>query len=350
MPKKRSLVYRREGSSNWYIKGLRISTGTDNEAEAEALATKLAHEQWLQDRMGVKPPRSWKEAVLRWLKEKGHKVSINTDIGRLKWLDQHLGSVEDLNHITRDRVDAIMLQRKGVAEGSRSHANATANKYVGLIAGILNAAEREWEWGNRAPRLRYYKEVKDLGRSLTPAEFWALYYQLSEPLQSASLFAVSTGMRSSKVFTLRWDQIANGQLSFLGEGNKLGNTIPLNKTALGVLQARKTGKIVHKEFVFNFQGKPVKGYGDQAWWNAVKRAGIDPCRFHDLRHTFNSWLAQQGVPMDIRKRLVGHKTSQMNDRYTHLDVEHLRPYSALIDTFLTQWRGQDSGKALRDTG
>jgi integrase len=45
--------------------------------------------------------------------------------------------------------------------------------------------------------------------------------------------------------------------------------------------------------------------------------------FHSLRHTFNSNLANAGVSQEIRKRLVGHKSDDVNDTYTHLSKQAL---------------------------
>jgi integrase len=46
--------------------------------------------------------------------------------------------------------------------------------------------------------------------------------------------------------------------------------------------------------------------------------------FHSLRHTFNSWLANAGVPQEIRQRILGHASGRMNDGYTHLSPATLR--------------------------
>lgn len=352
MPKKRSLVYQRAGSENWYITSLRKSAGTTDRAEAEALAAKIKHDVWLETRMGVKPPRTWKEAALRWLDEKAGKVSIQDDKDRLKWLDQHLGSVSDIGGITRERIDAIMQLRAGVHLSQPTSANCTSNKYVALIAGILNAAERQWSWGNRAPRLRYYKVLKDAGRALTVEEWKKLETELPEPLRSVATFSLSTGLRTGKVFALTWSQVnfTARRLAFVGTENKIGNSIPLNSTAMSVLHRLKSWKVVHKERVFTYAGKPVNYYGRECWRAALGRAGIERIRLYDLRHTFNSWLAQNGVEKDIRMRLVGHKVGDSHDRYTHLNVEHLRPYSQMIDTILAQSNGQTGDKQLAKVG
>ena len=81
------MPYRREGTRNWWIvvKGVRQSSGTADFEDAKALEGKLNHEDWLQQRMGFKKPRSWKEAVVKFLKESQHKASYDTIKQRLGW-------------------------------------------------------------------------------------------------------------------------------------------------------------------------------------------------------------------------------------------------------------------------
>src|SRR5690606_36374754 len=98
----------------------------------------------------------------------------------------------------------------------------------------------------------------------------------------------------AKVFGLRWDQISltDRTLTFGGTANKLGNTIPLNASAMGVLQSARSQSVVSPEWVFLYQGKPMKEHGQASFRKAVERAGIGHVRWKDFRTTFNSWLAQ----------------------------------------------------------
>jgi integrase len=52
--------------------------------------------------------------------------------------------------------------------------------------------------------------------------------------------------------------------------------------------------------------------------------------FHSLRHSFNSALANKGVPQELRQRLSGHASAEMNKLYTHHEIETLRQAIALI--------------------
>jgi integrase len=78
----------------------------------------------------------------------------------------------------------------------------------------------------------------------------------------------------------------------------------------------------------------------------VRKAGIDPMTvpgkgirqftkrtFHSLRHSFNSALANAGVPEDVRMKLTGHQSRPMNERYTHLQVATLKSAVGALPLF-----------------
>jgi integrase len=58
------------------------------------------------------------------------------------------------------------------------------------------------------------------------------------------------------------------------------------------------------------------------WDKAVKTSGIDNFRFHDLRHTCASYLAQNGASLLEIADVLGHKQIEVTKRYSHLCVEH----------------------------
>jgi integrase len=73
----------------------------------------------------------------------------------------------------------------------------------------------------------------------------------------------------------------------------------------------------------------------QPWETALKRAGIEDFRWHDLRHSSASYLAMSGASLAEIAEVLGHKTLQMVKRYAHLSEAHTAGVVArMADKFL----------------
>src|SRR3954470_6034576 len=56
----------------------------------------------------------------------------------------------------------------------------------------------------------------------------------------------------------------------------------------------------------------------RVWVPALDRAGLAGLRFHDLRHSYASWLVSDNVPVNIVQRLMGHENASTTlNRYVH---------------------------------
>ena len=73
----------------------------------------------------------------------------------------------------------------------------------------------------------------------------------------------------------------------------------------------------------------------RAFYNIVDRAKIEDFRFHDLRHTFATRLAQAGVDLYKIAKLLGHKDIKMTQRYSHHCPESLRDGVEVLDKVTT---------------
>jgi integrase len=55
-----------------------------------------------------------------------------------------------------------------------------------------------------------------------------------------------------------------------------------------------------------------------AWSTARRRAGMKDLRIHDLRHSFASFLINNGRSLYEVQRILGHSSARMTERYAHL--------------------------------
>ena len=96
--------------------------------------------------------------------------------------------------------------------------------------------------------------------------------------------------------------------------------------------------------IFTYEGQPLRRI-KTGWAGAVRRAGISKYRFHDLRHSFNSRLADIGVIADIRKELMGHsRGGDVHSIYTHVELPTLREAISRLDAVA---RGKGPRSSIR---
>ena len=99
--------------------------------------------------------------------------------------------------------------------------------------------------------------------------------------------------------------------------------VPLSATVVIVLREQIDK---HEEFVFTYRKRPIKEVNTKAWRAALRRAGIENFRWHDLRPTWASWHVQAGTPLHVLQELGGWESVEMVRRYAHLSSEHLAEY------------------------
>jgi integrase len=80
-------------------------------------------------------------------------------------------------------------------------------------------------------------------------------------------------------------------------------------------------------------------FRSRIWKPAVKRAGLpERLRFHDLRHSYATWLASDGVPPTIVQRIMGHEdVTTTLSIYADVRADHVdRVDGVLVDSLLPQ--------------
>lgn len=322
-------LFKRKDSPFWWIKltardGRRLqqSTGTGDKAKAQELHDKLKASLWDQDRLGIKPKRTWNEAVVRYLDETSGKASQTTDKVHLRWLHQYLDGV-DLNAIKRETLDSIMAARRKTGVK-----NSTVNRTMEVVRAVLRKAVNEWDWIDKAPVVRMLPEPNRRVRWLTREEADRLIAQLPKHSVPLVEFSLETGLRRSNVTGLMWSQVdLTRRCAWIHADQAKARkaiAVPLSAKAVIVLR-EQIGK--HPTHVFSYQGKPIGQVNTTSWRAALKRAGIENFRWHDLRHTWASWHAQAGTPLHVLQELGGWECAEMVRKYAHLSSEHLVDYA-----------------------
>lgn len=170
-------------------------------------------------------------------------------------------------------------------------------------------------------------EPKKRVRWLTREEAERLIAELPEHLKAVVRFSLETGLRQSNVTGLTWDQVdIERSCAWIHPDQakaKRAIAVPLSSAAVIIIE-EQIGK--HEEFVFTYKGNKLIQTNTRAWRNALERAGIADFRWHDLRHTWASWMIQNGCPIHVLQELGGWESPEMVQRYAHLSSEHLMQY------------------------
>jgi site-specific recombinase XerD len=247
-----------------------------------------------------------------------------------------------LNNITKVMVKTYMANR-----GNDGASCSTINREVACLKCILSRAV-EWEYIEKNPiqGLRMLKEPPPLERYLTKEEAERLIAVSPLYLRDIIIFALGTGVRKSEMFNLKWDDVVineifkYGEITVIGKGNKR-RTIRMNKTVYNLLVRKSKEK--NSLYVFpSMKTDKNLTHVKRSFASALKKAGIENFRFHDLRHTAASWMVQGGADLYSVQKILGHSSIRTTQRYAHLSPGYLESEIGKIDNFLSP--GKESKK------
>ena len=162
-------------------------------------------------------------------------------------------------------------------------------------------------------------------------------HKKNELWHDIALFALHTGMRAGEIFSLQpanIDWVQNAVVLFETKNN-ITRIIPLNDIASSIVI-----KYYKKKMQYLFSETPILQLS-KIFRETVKNTRLNQnisdrrnkVVFHTLRHTFASWLVQNGVSLPVVGNLLGHKDLKMTMRYAHLAPDQNRyAVTLLINT------------------
>jgi len=286
--------------------------------------------------------------IREWLSGKQQTKSEGTATRYAQVVEEfiaHLGKRAALNiaHISPSDVKTF---RDSEIKAGKS--GKTCNLAVKIIGAAFNAARRQGLiQSNPAEALEslpHRAESKEVFTSDQLADLLAA--APSEDWRGAILFACFTGARLQDVANMLWTSIDLSSKSVRFTPRKTarsgkGIVIPLhedlvahllniagkddpNSPLFPSLAGRKTGGAhgLSKTFAGIMEKAGIKA--DTARPRNGKGRAVSKLSFHSFRHGFNTAMANQGIAQEIRQKLTGHASPEMNNNYTHHELEPLR--------------------------
>ncbi len=237
---------------------------------------------------------------------------------------------------------------------------ATVNRELSLLRHLFNKAI-EWGYLNKNPMqgVKLLKEPPGRTRYLRTEEIERLLDvidsfpgDIKSYLKPVALIALHTGLRKKEILQLKWKDIYFEKRKITVSITKTNEIriVPMNETLYREL--KEISRDAESEYLFcNKKGESF-GNVRKSFDRALKIAGIEDFRFHDLRHTFASHLVMNGCDIRTVQRLMGHKNIKMTMRYSHLSRSHLQDAVNRLDNLWTPYGHQKGfgGNSIKDKG
>jgi integrase len=298
--------------------------------------------------------RSTREHLSEWVESKRNETELRTYWKYRQTTDEFLAHVG---------VKADRLLREITPADIRSWRDALKRK--GLAAPTVNDAIKTLRMPFKAAHDAGYIEinpctknsvrpVRDDARNVekdvfTPKQIAALIQEApSQDWKGAILCGYYTGLRLRDVADLQWNAISleEQKITVTTRKTRKDVTVPVHPQFASWLQEQTRG-IGRAPLFPGLAGKSGAGKSglSMQFKRIMDRAKIkgrllreasgagrsqSSLSFHSLRHSFNSAMANAGVSSEVRQKLTGHSSAQMNAQYTHHELEELRAAVSVI--------------------
>jgi len=331
-------IYRKKGNDIWYYcityKGEKYQGSTktaDKQSTkliAEAKQTDIAREQ---NKIPVLKKSIGNFTVL-W---QGYlKLQANPDV-RKRTAANHFLPVfgnKGLNNIAMPNIKNYQLERKleiiALAKNKSKRESEinfrSVNYEIAILRNFFNyCIEKGYIEKNPCAGVKKLNELSRL-KTLSDDDIQKLISSATNKLtRDLITFLIYTGCRKGEGLNLKWENVdlKNDVIAIKGTKTKLDRYIPLSSPLKSLLSGVEKGDDCL--YVFNNAGKKIVDF-KHSFKTACRNAGLKDLRIHDLRHVFASKMVMGGTSLYITGELLGHRTTQMTKRYSHLVPETLK--------------------------
>jgi integrase len=286
------------------------------------------------------PPKALGEVIDEYLALKRAKAkrTVDEDAVKLGRFAAFVGRGTPVTEVTAQRIAQYDRDRSStLSKRGAALSPATINRDLAAVRHLLRLAE-EWGYVDRAPRVRLAKESEGRLRFLSEDEaarlLAACAASKNRHLRAIVTVALNTGMRRGEVMGLTWERVDFARGVLLLDHTKSGRRreVPMNSAVYDALSSIDGGP-KDEGPVFRKRGGATWGSIRTGFERACRDAKVHDFRFHDLRHTFASWLVMAGRNLKEVQELLGHRSFAMTLRYAHLSPDRLREAVTALERF-----------------
>lgn len=336
-------VYKR-GDTWWYefvFAGKRIRESAKTTSKTVAREAEKSHRRELERTLAGLPAekrenriRSVSEVITAYMEgyAADHKPkSVESATNSLVAVRRHLGA-HLLPDLTEARIRKYMTDRKKEGVSGR-----TINMELGELSRAIGKP-----WSQLWPKVNKLAERTDVGRALTPdeerrlldASNTAVLFNRAPLIGTLLRMALLTGMRVGELTEFQWGNVdlVKGLLT-VGDSKTeagAGRQIPMNRDVRALLAmhrewwVQRFGEPEPEHYLFPWGSPPkdpTRPTVEIKWaWTTIRKAAKVKCRWHDLRHTAATKMAEAGTPESTMLALMGHMSRKMLERYSHIRV------------------------------
>lgn len=271
---------------------------------------------------------------------KGYKRSWTTDETMLR-----LHVLPQLGKMYLDQVSPSDVGNLLSLMRSEDYASGTVGRALVIVRFLFNLAKKWKIQGVGENPTSAFKVPPDVERNryLTQDEgirlISAIRADQNRVAATAILLLLLTGARRNEITQAQWTFVDWENKTLLVPRSKTGRPrhIRLNGASLALLKSLPV--VPGNPFIFP---SPVTGRPSPhvffPWDRIRKRAGLEDLRLHDLRHSFASFLINQGKNLYVVQRLLGHVNYRTTQRYAHLTPDTLDEAAESVAVLLNERR------------
>ncbi len=254
--------------------------------------------------------------VKKWISSKHFNIFKDKNIASI--------ALTDIKDYQLKRKIEIMSMPKNTGKRESEISFAYLNKEILILLNFFNfCMEKAYLDKNPATGIKKLNELSRL-KTLSDTDIQKLIAGATNKLtRDLITFLIYTGCRKGEALNLKWDDVdlQNDVIAVKGTKTKYDRHIPISKPLKELLRAIEKNQ--DSLYVFNKNGAKLGNFR-KSFMTACRNAGLKDLRIHDLRHVFASKMVMNGTSLYITGELLGHRTTQMTKRYSHLVPDTLK--------------------------